>query len=101
MTTDRNLPASLDELADLLEQVEWHQPLDSSHAEQLRDCAAWARDRIDDDPTPLIEHLVLLSALDAVLDWIVDPQDRVRIARVHGTLSLYWATCAYADETLS
>jgi hypothetical protein len=98
--TGRNLQDTLDELADLLKQVEWHQPLDSSHAERIRDCAAFARDRIDEDPAPLLEQLVLLSALDAILHWIIDPQDRERIERVHKALGLYWRTCAYADEAL-
>lgn len=100
MTTDRNLPDTLNELADLMEAVKWHQPLDSPHAERLRDAAAWARDRIDENSAPLLEHLVLVDALDATLHWIVDPQDRERIERVHEALGLYWATCAYVDEAL-
>jgi hypothetical protein len=101
MTEWTTLDDAINALSDMLDDVIWHQPLTQTQTANLQACAAWIRDRTDDLPNPRIEDIASISALDALLHWVCDPQDDARIERVHRAYEAYWAICDIVDEAQS
>jgi hypothetical protein len=93
------LDDGINALSDLLDDVIWHQPLTEAQTASIQACAAWVRDRTDELTHPLIEDIAAISALDAMLHWVCDPQDDARINRVHRAFEAYWTICDLVDES--
>jgi hypothetical protein len=94
------LDTALVSLNELLDNIEWHQPLGKTHTAQLRACAVRIRDLIDDESHPRMDDLALISVLDALLDWLVEPQDETRINRFRRAYEIYAELYHLADEGL-
>jgi hypothetical protein len=96
----KSLRDAIDEIGNLLENVEWGRPLDRKQARSLRDVAVFIRDDLDDSDDSGPEEMALVSACDALLDWLVATQDQDRIDRVHKSLRVYWTMCTELDQNV-
>lgn len=90
---------ALTELTALLRDIVWFQPLDEPRTTKLRSCAVYARDLIDAEQHPRLDDLALVGALDAILDWLIDPQDDARVQRLRSAYAIYSDFYDMADET--
>lgn len=99
MTAEWTLDAALDELTAQLRDIVWFHPLDETRTVKLRACAVYVRDLIDAEQHPRLDDLALMWALDALLDWLIDPQDDARVQRFRAAHQVYSDFYDLADET--
>lgn len=96
--TEWTLNDALTVLAALVQDTSWHQPLRCTQTEALRTVAIYIRNRIEDEPHPGAEDLALMWSMDALLHWLVDPEDETRIQRFRRAYEIYVDFLDLADE---
>lgn len=82
----------VNELANMLEQVRWGEPLDGYQAYCLRECATWVRTGRVANPLldTNLEDLLLVDVCDAILIWVECATDNALCERVKRSLEVYW-----------